>query len=56
MTTKDCRDLGIPAGKSLYDHYTPPSVSCTLSANKQVGRRKKASLEELLKTKNKDTS
>lgn len=32
-TTKDCRDLGIPAGRSLCDPYPLPSALCTLSAD-----------------------
>lgn len=40
-TTTDCRDLGIPAGKSLCDHYPPPSALCTQSAKRKVEEKKK---------------
>lgn len=50
--TKGYRDLGIPAGKSLYGHCTPPSALCTQSANRQgeeEERRKETTSQELVK-------
>lgn len=46
--TKDYKDLGNPAGRSLYGHYPPPSALCTQSANGQGGGGRKKKINQAL--------